>query len=204
MPSFIRLSRLTGLRAISAIIPICKNKKQHKSTVPPLKKTFHNDPHLPIIFGQTFDDNGDSGMFWEHENEPPLGSCPRCCGRPVTSHLGNPLNSRSNVFHLSIVTKHSTQNMIFICTSKGNTLPYGLSSGSTNPWYFISTSKHECGLSALFHLIHLFLEPTTYSCQDLFSMDKKVYPWGYPLECPFSHVIPTWCLPTNQLPGTIL
>ena len=91
-------------------------------------------------------------------------SCPRCCGRPMTSHLGNPLNSRSNVFRLSIVTKHSTQNMIFTCASKGNTLPYGLSSGSTNPWYFISTSKHECGLSALFHLIHLFLGPITYSC----------------------------------------
>ena len=68
-------------------------------------------------------------------------SCPRCCGRPVTSHLGNPLNSFSTFFHLSIVTKHSTQNIIFNCTSKGNTLPNGLSSGWTSPWYFMLTGK---------------------------------------------------------------
>ena len=30
------------------------------------------------------------------------------------------------------------------------------------------SAKHECGLSALFHLIHLFLGPITHSRQDLF------------------------------------
>ena len=79
-------------------------------------------------------------------------------------------------------------------TTKGNTLPNGLSSGSTSPWYFISTSKRECGLSALFHLIHLFLGPIPSSRQDLFSMDKKVYPWGVPPRVSFRschpHVMP--------------
>ena len=42
------------------------------------------------------------------------------------------------------------------------------------------SAKHECGLSALFHLIHLFLGPITYSRQDLGSKPKKVYPWGVP------------------------
>ena len=31
--------------------------------------------------------------------------------------------------------------MIFNCTSKGNALPNGLSSGSTSPWYFMLTGK---------------------------------------------------------------
>ena len=30
------------------------------------------------------------------------------------------------------------------------------------------SAKHECGLSALFHLIHLFLGPITHSRQDFF------------------------------------
>ena len=33
---------------------------------------------------------------------------------------------------------------------------------------------------------------------------KKCTNGGYPLECPFLHVIPTWCLSTNQLPGLTL
>ena len=40
------------------------------------------------------------------------------------------------------------------------------------------SAKHECGLSALFHLIHLFLGPITHSRQDLGVQTKKVYPWG--------------------------
>ena len=42
------------------------------------------------------------------------------------------------------------------------------------------SAKHECGLSALFHLIHLFLGPITHSHQDFGSKPKKVYPWGVP------------------------
>ena len=42
------------------------------------------------------------------------------------------------------------------------------------------SAKHECGLSALFHLIHLFLGPITHSRQDLGFQTKKVYPWGVP------------------------
>ena len=42
------------------------------------------------------------------------------------------------------------------------------------------SAKHECGLSALFHLIHLFLGPITHSRQDLGVQTKKVYPWGVP------------------------
>ena len=42
------------------------------------------------------------------------------------------------------------------------------------------SAKHECGLSALFHLIHLFLGPIPASRQDLFPYEKKVYPWGVP------------------------
>ena len=118
-------------------------------------------------------------------------SCPRCCGRPVTSHLGNPLNSRSNVFRLSIVTKQSTQNMILICTSKGNTLPNGLFWGSANPLQFMLTAPSMNVASPLFHLIHLFLGPIPYPRQDLFSPGQKSVPMGgYPLECPFVHVIP--------------
>ena len=33
---------------------------------------------------------------------------------------------------------------------------------------------------------------------------KKCTHGGYPLECPFVHVIPTCCLSTNQLPGLTL
>jgi len=36
--------------------------------------------------------------------------------------------------------KHSTQNIIFTCTSKGNTPPNGLSFGSTSPLYFMITA----------------------------------------------------------------
>ena len=53
-----------------------KNKKTAKEycSIINKKRTCHNDPHLPITWGETMDDSGDSGMFWEHENEPPLGS----------------------------------------------------------------------------------------------------------------------------------
>jgi len=70
-------------------------------------------------------------------------SSPRCCGKPVTSHLGNSHNSWFTFCRFSLVRMHSTQNIIFNCTSKGNTLPNGLSSGSTSPWYFMSTSKQR-------------------------------------------------------------
>ena len=42
------------------------------------------------------------------------------------------------------------------------------------------SAKHECGLSALFHLIHLFLGPVTHSRQDLGSNTENVFPWGVP------------------------
>ena len=42
------------------------------------------------------------------------------------------------------------------------------------------STKHECDLSALFHLIHLLLGPITHSRQDLGVQSKKVYPWGTP------------------------
>ena len=98
----------------------------------------HNPSHLPITCGRIFGGNDECNRTttWFHHR-----SSPRCCGKPVTSHLGNPLNSCSTFFRLSMVTKHSTQNMIFTCTSKGNTLPNGLSSGSTSPWYFMLTGK---------------------------------------------------------------
>ena len=40
------------------------------------------------------------------------------------------------------------------------------------------SAKHECGLSALFHLIHLFLGPITHSRQDLGVQTKKSAPMG--------------------------
>ena len=42
------------------------------------------------------------------------------------------------------------------------------------------SAKHECGLSALFPLIHPFLGPIPTSRQDLGVQTKKVYPWGAP------------------------
>ena len=42
------------------------------------------------------------------------------------------------------------------------------------------SAKHECGLSALFPLIHLFLGPITHSRQDLGVQTKRVYPRGAP------------------------
>ena len=51
----------------------------------------------------------------------------------------------------------------------------------------------KCDLSALFHLIHLFLGPITHSRQDLFSIGEKCTHRGYPLESPlvfkFPHVM---------------
>ena len=111
MPSFIRLSRLTGLRAISAIIPICKNKKNNLSVW--FSPSQNNNR-------SSLTDNLWSNIRWQWWQWVVLWtwkrtttwfhhwSCPRCCGRPVTSHLGNPLNSRNNFFRLSMVTKHST------------------------------------------------------------------------------------------------
>ena len=42
------------------------------------------------------------------------------------------------------------------------------------------SAKHECGLSALFPLIHPFLGPIPTSRQDLGVQTRKVYPWGAP------------------------
>ena len=51
----------------------------------------------------------------------------------------------------------------------------------------------KCDLSALFHLIHLFLGPITHSHQDPFPWEKKCTHGGYPLESPlvfkFPHVM---------------
>ena len=122
-------------------------------------------------------------------------SCPRCFGRPVTSHLGNPLNSWFTFFRLSLVNMHSTQNMILICTSKGNTLPNGLFWGSTNPLQFMMTTPSMKVTSPLrAPLIILIPPPITHSRQDLFSLDEKVYPWGVPPRVSFRsrhpHVMP--------------
>lgn len=48
----------------------------------------------------------------------------------------------------------------------------------------------KCDLSALFHLIHLFLGPITHSRQDLFSIGKKCTHGGYPLESPLVFKLP--------------
>ena len=121
-------------------------------------------------------------------------SSSRCCGKPVTSHLGNPLNSCSTFFRLSMVTKHSTQNMIFTCTSKGNTLPNGLSSGSTSPWYFMLTGK--AWMWPLRSVPPYSSVPWTNPLlvPGPWSMDEKVYPWGVRPRVSFRsrhpHVIP--------------
>ena len=76
-------------------------------------------------------------------------SCPRCCGKPVTPHLGNPLNFWFIFFRLSLVSMHSTQNIIFNCSSKGNTLPNGSVLGVEESLVFHDdNAKHESDLSA--------------------------------------------------------
>ena len=81
---------------------------------------------------------------------------------------------------------HSTQNIIFNCSSKGNTLPNSLSSGSRSPWHFMTTTpsmKVTSPLRAPFLI--LIPPPITSLRQDLLSMDEKVYPWGVPPRVSF-------------------
>jgi len=122
-------------------------------------------------------------------------SSPRCCGKPVTLHLGNPFNSWFTFCHFSLVKIHSTQNMIFNCTSKGNSLPNGLSSRSTSPWYFMVTAPSMQMTSPLCStLLVPNPGPITSSRQAFFFMDEKVYPWGVPPIMSFRprhpHVMP--------------
>ena len=117
IPSFMRLSRFGVWRVISTIIPICKNKKRFKRRV----QLWTQQMPSPL----SLTDNLWSNIRWQWWQPFFLGACnrtttwfhhrssPRCCGKPLTSHLGNPLNSCSTFFRLSMVTKHSTQNMIF-------------------------------------------------------------------------------------------
>ena len=55
-------------------------------------------------------------------------------------------------------------------------------------------ARHESDLSAPFRLINPHPGPITYSRQDPWSMDKKVYPWGVPPRMSFRshspHVMP--------------
>ena len=142
MPSFIRLSRMGGWRAISTIMPIWNQEK--KAAI--FFSTHHNQNTLfPLT------DNRWSMRRWQWWQWLPRGACkrnttwfqwqssPSICGKPVRSHLGNPFNSRTTFFRLSMVWKYSTQNIIFTWTSKGNTRPNGLFLGSTNPRQFILT-----------------------------------------------------------------
>ena len=51
--------------------------------------------------------------------------------------LGQPFEFPQQLLSLVHGKKHSNQNIILTCTSKDNTLPNGLSFGSTNPLYFM-------------------------------------------------------------------
>ena len=212
MPSFIRLSRFGSWRVNSTIMPIYKNKNKKPSKwivqlwIPPMPSPLSLTDNLwSNIRWQWWQwlprDTCRRTTTWFHH-----WSCPRCCGRPVTSHLGNPLNSWFTFLRLSLVSMHSTQKMILICTSKGNTFPNGLSWGSTNPLQFMmTTSSMKNGLSAPWRLIN---PPSSTNHPllpgPLVQGRKKCTHGRYPLEFPFGHVIPTWCLSTNQLPGLTL
>ena len=104
-------------------------------------------------------------------------SSPRCCGNPVTSHLGNSRNSWFTFCRFSLVKTHSTQNMILICTSKGNTRPNGLFWGSTNPRPSILTVS-SLQLTSPLHttLLILFFPPIPSLRQDLWTRDEKSVP----------------------------
>ena len=118
-----------------------KKKRQQFFFQPITTKT----PFFPLT------DNRWSMRRWQWWQWLPRGACkrnttwfqwrssPSICGKPVRLHLSNPFNSRTTFFRLSMVWKHSTQNIIFTWTSKGNTRPNGLFLGSTNPRQFILT-----------------------------------------------------------------
>ena len=69
--------------------------------------------------------------------------------------------------------------MILTCTSKGNTLPNGLSLGSASPLYFMLAKQSMNVDSPLWSVLLIQIHgPIAYSCQDLFSMDEKSVPKG--------------------------
>ena len=108
--------------------------------------------------------------------------------------LGQPFEFLQHLLPLVHRTKHSTQNMIFTCTSQGNHLPNGLSLGSTSPLYFMMTAPSmKCGLSALFTLFIWFLDQLPTRARTFCPWTKKVYPWGVPPRVSFrshsSHVM---------------
>ena len=124
----------------------------HHANLKPRKKSsnfFSTHHNQNTLFPLT--DNRWSMRRWQWWQWLPRGACkrnttwfqwqssPSICGKPVRSHLGNPFNSRTTFFRLSMMWKHSTQNIIFTWTSKGNTRPNGLFLGSTNPRQFILT-----------------------------------------------------------------
>ena len=184
MPSFIRLSKFRGSLQNPAIMPICKIKND-------LGLLFSHQ-QKKMLQWPTLTDNLWSNIRWQWWQLVVLGRwkrtttwfhhwfSPRFCGRPVMSHFGNPFNSLSN-FRLSIVWKHSSQNMIFTCTSKGNSLPNGLSFGLTNPLYFmLITPSMKVTPEPRSTLLIWFLEPIAYSRQDFFHGRKKCTHGGTP------------------------
>ena len=104
-------------------------------------------------------------MLWQ--------ACQIAFGQPLEllHHLLSPVHGVEAMdpkhdFHLDLQGQHVAKRLVL-----GINQPSAVHDDS---------AKHECGLSALFHLIHLFLGPITYSRQDLGSKPKKVYPWGVP------------------------
>ena len=100
-------------------------------------------------------------MLWQ--------ACQIAFGQPLEllHHLLSPVHGVEAMdpkhdFHLDLQGQHVAKRLVL-----GINQPSAVHDDS---------AKHECGLSALFHLIHLFLGPITYSRQDLGSKPKKVYP----------------------------
>ena len=80
-----------------------------------------------------------------------------------------------------MVSKHSTQNIIFNCTSKGNHLPNGLSLGSTNPLYFMMTAPSMKVTSPLRSSLLIPIPGSiAYSRHDFFYRRKSVPMGGNP------------------------
>ena len=100
-------------------------------------------------------------------------ACQVALGQPLefSHHLLSPVHGVEAMdpkhdFYLHLQGQHVAKRLVF-----GVDQPSAVHDDS---------AKHECGLSALFHLIHLFLGPITHSRQDLGVQTKKVYPWGVP------------------------
>lgn len=169
MPS--RLSRLTGWRQISTIIPIYKTKND-------LRAMFHHKH----IAGNLW-----SNIRWQWWQPVVLATChrirtwfhhrssPSICGKPVQSHFGNSRISWFTFCRFSFVI-----NMILTCTSKGKLLPNGLSLGSTNPLYFMLTCRTRLWpLRSVPPYSSTSMDQSPTLARTFFHRRKKCTHWGY-------------------------